>query len=144
MNNIYKKIKSDRRGVAIIMITILIMASILTAALSLGSVVINGLRVSNVQQNATQSYFAAEAGAERALYETRKNGFEPENVGCITNDYFEETSFNSCVTAQADGEFLLSTDGLKYYVEYATTSTSTILNSFGEYKGTRRAVKISY
>lgn len=157
MNNIFKKIKSDERGVAIIMITLLIMASILTAALSLGSVVINGLRTSNTQQNATQAYFAAESAAERILWETRKNGFDPKTSGCDSGQYIrrnfappppptcqDNPNGQALTTKTVDGSPLDFYIMYEYEQDLEPTISSTTFSNFGEYRGTRRAVRLIY
>jgi hypothetical protein len=143
MNNL-KKILTNKRGATLLMITLLIMTSILTVGLSLGSVVINGLKVSKTQANATQAYFAAEAGAEKFLWEVRKGVFDPPTgkPTCEDGEYIN-TGFDGCVGTEQRSTLF---DGAEYYIlyNYDTVDATTTLTNFGEYRGTRRAVRLVY
>lgn len=141
MNN-FRKILLNKSGSTIILITLLIMASILTVALSLGSIVTNGLKASRSQANATNAYFAAEAGAERVLWEIRKGTFEPETV-CSSNQYIFN-DFTGCNSTILPSTTFILGNGSSFYIHYATSTATTTLKSFGEYKGTRRAVELKY
>ena len=136
------KKNSNQKGATIIMITILVMTSILAVGLSLSNIVVNGLKVSRTQANATQAYFAAEAGAERILWEIRKDSFDPWDSGCNNTNNYINPSFDACV-----GTVPLAMNSLtvgEFYIRYATTTATTTLSNFGLYKGTRRSVQLKY
>ena len=141
--NSYKKIFKDKRGATLLLITLLIMTSILTVGLSLGSVVINGLRVSVNQANATQAYFAAEAGAENFLWSVRKNSFDPASgtPTCEDGEYIN-TSFDGCLGTEQ--KTTLFVNGPEFYIFYEINGSTTTITNFGEYRETRRAVQLAY
>ena len=147
MNKIFKKILNDNKGGATIMITVMIMMTILTVSFSLSNVVINGLRVSVNQANATKAYYAAESSAEQFLWEIRKNGFDPEFVVppalCVDQEYVFD-DFSGCdSTLDASTVFDL-TSGASFYIFYEFATPTTTITNFGEYKDTRRAVRLVY
>ena len=145
MNN-YTKIIKNQKGSTIIMITLLVMASILTVSLSLSNVVINGLKSSLNQANATKAYFAAETGAERVLWEIRKKeptSFDPWDDGCTNLNNYILNTFDGCEGASGLNHKNNYGDAL-FYINYATSTPTTTLTIFGEYKGTRRALKLKY
>lgn len=132
----------NQKGATIIMITILVMTSILAVGLSLSNIVVNGLKASRTQANATQAYFAAEAGAERILWEIRKDAFDPWDSGCNNVNQYINTNFDGCV-----GTFPPPMNSLTiadFYIRYGTTTPTTTLSNFGLYKGTRRSVQLTY
>ena len=51
------------------MLTVLILSSTLGATLAVSEIVRNGLLMGSTQYHSTQAYFAAEAGAEKILWE---------------------------------------------------------------------------
>ncbi|HTX86817.1 MAG TPA: hypothetical protein VMC41_01980 [Candidatus Nanoarchaeia archaeon] len=58
-------------GTALLM-TILILNSIILISLAAAKLIFSGVTESNTQARSTKAYFAAEAGAERILYEYRQ------------------------------------------------------------------------
>ena len=58
---------------SILLMSILIMASLVTAASSYGAITIQNLRQSIAVDNGIRAHYAAESGIEDALYEIRKN-----------------------------------------------------------------------
>ena len=74
MNNLFFKFKKNKQGTALLM-TILILNSILIISLSASRLVVSGIKMSGTQIRSTKAFFAAEAGAERSLYEWRKNSY---------------------------------------------------------------------
>ena len=65
-------ILKNKTGSAMLLMTFFVLASILTISLSLSAIVVNGLKMGVTQVHSTKAFFAAEAGAERILWETRK------------------------------------------------------------------------
>jgi len=62
----------DQRG-SVLLLSLLIMASTLTAASSFGIITIQNLRQSGSVDNGIRAYYAAESAVEDGLYEIRKN-----------------------------------------------------------------------
>lgn len=115
----------DNNGTVLLM-TLLILSGILVVALGAASLVTSGIMMSRAQERSTKAYFAAEAGAERALWEVRKNNYaapdqDQENV-------FSETLGN----------------GASYSVDYATSSPNIYFTSNGSYRALARSVKIGF
>ncbi|MFW0862595.1 MAG: hypothetical protein ACKKL6_03335 [Candidatus Komeilibacteria bacterium] len=74
LNNIFKK--EDNNG-AIILIAVMIMATLLTAALGTGTLVINIINQSASIDYSIAAYYAAETGIEKNLYSIRQDGYIP-------------------------------------------------------------------
>ncbi len=138
MNKMFTKIIKNKKGGATIMITVMIMASILTVSMSLASVVINGLKVSSNQANATKAYFAAEAGVEQYLWEVRQNSFDP-TLSCSSSGDYITNNYSGC-----GGITTFNLGSAEYYNYYLLAAPTTTLTSFGEYEDTRRAVQLRY
>jgi hypothetical protein len=77
MNNL----KQDKRGFTAILMVVLILFAIMTAAFGASALVLNNLNMVRVQTNSTKAFFAAEAAAERVLYDVRKRDFDI--AGCV-------------------------------------------------------------
>ena len=118
----------------------------LTVSLSLGNVVINGLRVSRNQANATQAYFAAEAGAEKFLWMVRKGTlgipFEPSDAGCPNTGWYILDDFTGCNSSAERTELFI--DGPEFYISYEFAISTTTIRNFGEFRDTRRVVQLKY
>ena len=141
MNNLLK----DNRGTVLFM-TLLILTSMLTVVLGAANLVMSGIKMSGAQERSTVAYFAAEAGAERILWEIRQNGFDL--TGCNINDYIDfSVTPTVCVDSSTCGvssicEYSLSNNAL-YSVVYSLDSPVTF-TSTGVFSGLRRSVDISY
>ncbi|MFH1661809.1 MAG: hypothetical protein ABIA02_01815 [Candidatus Falkowbacteria bacterium] len=136
MNNFIKNKKGN-----ILLISILILTSILVAVLGTSSLVISNLKMSGTQENSTKAYFAAEAGAERILWETRDNGF---NLGaCIMDDYVDfSTNPATCDNSGTVHNYTLNNNA-SYNVMFAGTGVADF-KSTGSYGGVQRTVDIGY
>jgi|WetSurMetagenome_2_1015567.scaffolds.fasta_scaffold123453_3 hypothetical protein len=75
----------NEKGTALLM-TVLILNSIILVSLAAADIVVSGVKESGTQSKSTQAYFAAEAGAERILYEYRKG-----TNNCGINGYATST-----------------------------------------------------
>ncbi|HTW97000.1 MAG TPA: hypothetical protein VMD74_05080 [Candidatus Methylomirabilis sp.] len=124
---IYRKnYQSQNSGTALLM-TVLILNSIIVIALAAASIIFSGVTMSGTQTKSTKAYFAAEAGAERLLYEYRwANG-----MGCA------DTSEANCHFSG----FLAS--GGTYQVDYVTGSNITFI-SVGNFAGLKRMVQLDF
>jgi hypothetical protein len=70
--NIFKQISNSKEG-SILLMSMLILASIVTAASSFGIVTLQNLKQAILVDNGVRSFYAAESGIEDGLYELRKN-----------------------------------------------------------------------
>jgi len=118
--------KTNNHGTALFM-TLLILTSILVVALGAANLVVLGIKISRMQERSTKAYFAAEAGAERSLWEVRKNNY-------ILPDENQDNIF----------EVLDLGNGSAYHVDYATSSPNIIFTSTGVYRGVRRVVEVNF
>jgi hypothetical protein len=118
------KRKAHNRGTALLM-TILILNTIVVVSLAAAKLVSGGVRMSGTQSRSTKAFFAAESGAERVLWEWRKNGWTippgPDGVSGM----FSDTLF----------------DNGTYSVNKAT-STTVIFQSQGEFNDLQRTVEL--
>ena len=143
------------------MMTVLILSVVLTVTLSAADIVRNGLMMSNAQVNSTKAYFAAEAGAERILWEIRKNSFDPgDGTGAdpecqaspadICFDAFPGGSINECVAptncSNFDNQELgnQATYKLNFSYEEISPDATTTLSSLGFFGDTHRNVQLKY
>lgn len=115
----------ENKGTALFM-TLMILTSILTVALGAANVVMSGILMNRTQTFSTKAIYAAEAGAEKALYEVRKN-----------NLYLDSDQLNIF------GTTTLSNNST-FTVDYATSSPYIIITSNGLYSGARRSVQLSF
>jgi len=123
MNDDRKK-TSASRGTALLM-TILILNAIVLVSLAAAKLVTSGVKMSGTQSKSTRAFFVAESGAERVLWEWRKNGWTiPPGSDGVT-DLFSDTLLNGGV----------------YQVDKAT-STTVIFRSQGVFNDLQRTVEL--
>jgi len=68
------KIQINKKAKAsAIMLVLFILTGVMLVVFGSSSVIISGLKMGNVQSQSTRAYFTAEAGAERLLYDFRKD-----------------------------------------------------------------------
>lgn len=120
-----KKNLQNQRGSALLM-TVLILAGIITVALNTGSVVLSGTILSGVQERSTLAFYAAESGAERFLYDARVI----ENLPNFNNNNLYGTTTLSNKTS--------------YNVEYGTSTPNIFGNSTGVYLETKRMIRLDF
>lgn len=126
---------SNKNGSALLII-VLLLASIILAVLGAAGIIMSGIKMSGLQEKSTTAYFAAEAGAERVLWEIRKNSFS----GCSIVGEYVDFAGASCGAAI---EFSLSQ--AKYSVYYNSIPPASLeINSVGNYLGVKRIVQIGY
>jgi Tfp pilus assembly protein PilX len=123
MNKSFKKIFSSR-GTALLM-TVLILNAIVVISLSAAKLVTSGVKMSGTQSRSTRAYFSAESGAERVLWEWRKNSWTIPVGSNGAANLFSSTLLN----------------GATYQVDKAT-STTVIFQSQGSYNQLQRTVEL--
>ena len=139
LHNLFEK----NQGTALFM-ALMILSGVLVVSLGAANLINLGIRQSRIQVYSTKAYFAAEAGAERVLWEIRKNGFNPSS--CVENvDYviFDNDNFPPntavCGSEQINSLFNNAT----YSVFYKLSSPITF-ESIGRFQDAKRSVEVSY
>jgi len=122
-NQQYNQLKKQRPGSALIL-TMFILAGMLVVALGGAYVVVLGIKAGGIQSQSSKAYFAAEAGAEKLLWELRQHGW-------IYN------TPSSAVIFVAD----LPNSEASYEV-YFSDFPPLVFTSIGEYFNTKRSVEI--
>jgi len=133
------------RGTVLFM-TLLILTSILVVTLGAANLIVPGIKMSRTQERSTKAYFAAEAGAERILWEVRReiNYFEfkrGDGSSCITGDYINFDTIP--VTCDNSGHSYSLSNNASYSIIYSAGPPITF-TSEGAYLGTRRSVDVGY
>jgi len=124
MKDYIKQLKKSK-GTALLL-TLLILSSILVIALGAANLIVPGIRMSRTQEQSTKAFFAAEAGAERGLWEVRKNSYTlPESD---TEDIFNGSLDNNSA----------------YQVDCAVALPQITFTSTGSYRQTRRSVAVNF
>ena len=156
MNNLVKKYKitsiaGNQKGAAAIFLTLFILSTMFFVALTASDIIQNGIQMSISHINSTKAYYGAEAGAERILWEVRKNVHDPVDDGWTTNECVRFLGTGNINTgsptrncSQANTTQTLEND-VVYHIRYTLNAGVVRFKSYGDYKGeTRRAVDISY
>ncbi len=155
-------IKENNQGSSIILLTALIMAAMLTIALTANEIIQKGLGMARVQINSTKAYFAAEAGAERILWEVRNNGYDINSHCDNLGSYIPFTQLDPTLSAIDTGascdndntdhnetqKFITGNDA-EYQIFYKYDNTlptdKTTIYAIGNYKDeVRRVIELTY
>lgn len=113
--------KLQEKGVAILL-SILILAAILTIALGVSNLMIGEIKMSREAPKSLMAYYAAEAGIERVLYDHRKG------VGA--------SDIDECSVELGNGS--------SYGIDFKETGNDVEITSWGCYKDVKRAIKVSW
>lgn len=162
MNNICAIFNNKKGGTAIIM-TVLILGAVLVITLLVSDIINNGILMNQTQIHSTQAYFAAEAGAEKVLYDERIrdinlggpslcdekpspmyvgfNGTNPQNssINCCNADPSICSNSKQEIPTNTGKTYTLNYD----YKESGGNSTTTVISK-GSYKDVSRAVELTY
>lgn len=114
--------KLNKKGSAILL-TMFILSSMIIIAMSGSYLITAGIMAGASQAKSIKAYFAAESGAERFLWELRKNSY-------------------SYTTPSGDSIFSDTLDSGATYNVYFVDFPPLIFNSIGEYNNTKRSVEI--
>lgn len=160
MNNcLIKKIVNSQRGGTAILMTMMILGSVLFVVLATSDVIRNGMIASKSQVHSAKAYYAAESGAERILWEIRKNRlFTTEPLlsdSCTNPAYFcydaaTYGDIDDCDMACAPRSQELLSGEAVYTVTYSLgaevvlTSTGTYVDPKNSGANLSRVIKIFY
>ena len=161
------RILKNNNGSTLILMTVIIIAATLTVTLTVADIVRNGLIMDRTQLESTKAFFAAEAGAEKVLYEFRYNiEFPPGVGGCqvpsnatllkyICFDALTDGAISDCVDAYStcisggneDHQEMPGNSAvyqLKYQWDDNGTKAYTTLSSTGVLGDVKRSVQLKY
>lgn len=132
--------KKDNRGSTVVLLSVLVLATVLTIVLASSEVLSNGLQEDKLQLDSTKAYFAAEAGAERLLYQVRNALLSCNDDECVN------FSTNTCDGAcdDADKIQILLTNSRTYKVRYNLDGFTNIFTSTGKCGTASRVVELRY
>lgn len=116
------QLRRELPGSALIL-TMFIMAGMLVVAMSGAYLVLLGIRAGGIQAQSTIAYYAAETGAERLLFELRKNGY---TIGGVSS----EVIFSHELSSGA------------FYQVYFSSFPPLVFQSVGDYRNNKRSVEI--
>ncbi|MFA5184050.1 MAG: hypothetical protein WC456_00825 [Patescibacteria group bacterium] len=116
--------RKDRPASAMIL-TMFILSGMLIVAMSGAYVVWLGIKAGGIQAQSTKAYYAAEAGAERLLYELNYGAFVYEDPS--TAVIFSDTLNSGAV-----------------YNDYFISSPPLVFQAIGDYQSTKRSVEIRF
>ena len=150
-------IKQNTSGSALLVISMVVLTFILVVALGTSAIVRNGIIMGREQVESTKAFFAAEAGAERILWEIWQGGIDPgpgDGSGdCDDNpaDFCFDADpgiINECVDGCTNEESQTLNNSAQYsigfeYEELGLNSTTT-LSSIGSFKDVNRVLKLIY
>ncbi len=125
-----KKLRSQLKGSAI-MLVLFILVGVMIVVFGGASVIISGLKMGNLQSYSTKAYFAAEAGAEKLLYEFRQGAL------------WSEIKERPIPQENLFGTTTLDNIGAEYIVSYTNNIPLTFVG-IGSYGQTRRSVEVSF
>lgn len=132
-------LSKNEKGSTVLLMTAVVMAAILTVVLTSSEIIRNGVISDKIQLDATKAYFAAEAGAEKLLWDVRFN-----NLTCNVSDCVNFSSPDSCdSTCSASNLSENLANNSSYRVIYDDVSNSKV-KSIGRYLSVNRVVEISY
>jgi len=133
----------NKKG-SIMLITFLIMSSVMVIAMGASTLVVSAIRMGGTQARAAKAFFAAEAGAERVMWELRKNAFN--YTKCDDESYFVNfTDDPTHAICDNTGPHLMPlTNSAQFQVASSTQTSTTVFKSIGSYSGTNRVVELSF
>jgi hypothetical protein len=123
-----KKIKIKTSGSAL-MLTLFILSAVMLIVIGGATTIASGLKMGRIQAYSTRAYFAAEAGAERLLYEVRKGSSFDDLTNTGQSNVFGTTTLSM---------------GSEYTVNYDSFLPEIIFTSIGSYRDTQRSVEINF
>jgi len=157
----FRKIIQNQKGAIAVMMTLLILSSILTITMISNTIIVNNLGINIIQVGATKAFFASEAGAEKILWEVRRQmpvlDFTPTGIDCsdgqnicFTGNNLTATSSSCVLTSSActlpKVKNLTLTNGASFSLVYEQpiADATTTITSSGIYNDTARNTQIQY
>ncbi len=79
MKNLFSENNNQEKGAVAILLTLLILSVIFLIVFGLSAIFVNELKISSWARRSTPAFYAADAGAEYALYRVTQSGNASEN-----------------------------------------------------------------
>ena len=139
----------NQKGTALFL-TLIILSSVLIVSLGAADLATSGIKQGRTQAYSIKAYFAAEAGAERVLWEIRKNNFiftRSDNTICQANDYINFDNINippNPATCGSEQDNALLNGAIYNVIFKSGGAVATTTAAVGNYHGTSRSVETSY
>lgn len=156
------KIK-NKNGFSSVLFVFVLMTGLLFVVMVTNQVVVNNLRAIAMQTHSVKSFFAAESGAERILWEIRKNfinpgpapglncngTYPPGDQFCFNGDLGNIISCNLGCSGGSEFDVQTLANGATYKLLYKLeddgTYATTTISSVGDYLGlSMRSIELSY
>ncbi len=100
-------LKKSQKGATSILLSILILSMISVIGLGISTLIIQQIKMSGQTGQSVVAFYAADAGAERCLYEVRKNGVAVcPYAETFTNGAEYATTYNGSDTITSIGQFM--------------------------------------
>ncbi len=136
LQNLNDKKTAGSKGAISVLVALSVLSIVLTISLSASFVTSNELLISNDASDSVKSYYAAEAGMEKAIYERFKggagNGIQPTAAVC-------NASFTAWETIDDLKYCLIITQSVP--LDYTTINK---IQAVGEYNLVRRSMELSF
>lgn len=138
------------------MMTLILLSAVLTITITASETIRKGITAGRLQLDATKAFYAAETGAERILFDLRKDSLDLSAKGCNLNKMNlcfdgDPGSIKKCITSVDDCTNYSYIDyqglGESYYTYKmkqelsGDSATTTIL---GSYNDIHRVVEVVY
>ena len=143
--------KKNNRGATLILMTLLVLTGVLAVSLSVSEVVRIGLTMSKTQINSTMSYYAAEAGMERILWEIRKQEFNipiecvsGECINFLAGGAIDMADPCDATCTSAAKYFTLASNDSTYRIFYDEVGIDSIITSAGNSREVNRVLKAQF
>lgn len=145
---------NKERGATTIIIAVLITSVILTIALAATAIIVSEINMSQQLADSIPAYYAAEAGAEKCLYQARCAAIEPDTSRTAECDQATggAGAFNQgCVAAgqsinnqSAVLPITLPDSGAKIEQAQRSGGNGKEINAAGSYNQTKRSVELTW
>ena len=123
---------------------LLMLTGILIVTLAASTIVESGIKMGRLQIESTKAYYAAEAGAEYAIWVQRYNSSNlPLNSSLTYDDANYEALYGTGVGVKDFFYQNTFSNGATVDVLYASSSTATTFDSRGIYNNTSRTVRVA-
>ena len=121
--------RSKEKGTALLLV-VLILVVVLVISFGISGLMLGEIKLSGRTSEALMSYYAAEAGIERSLYDER-HGSGASDIGNPPD----------CLSV---GNVCLQDPNSCYVVDFENTGDGISIKSYGCYRKTKRAIEILY
>lgn len=152
----YKIFIQSQKGSVAIMSTMMMLFAILLIVTMFSNIVNMSIRISKEQLDSTKTYYAAEAGAEKILWEARKNKLIEDGIlsttdceVCYDNSnvllgLVKTPAANGCASSCGGANVQNLASGTSYTIDYDYEVGTTTLTIKGFYENVRRTIDISW